>query len=875
MQKCHPESKAELIEHISKGVPVDTTETVVTPIDSNDFDFGANKESVGMFFSGSNAVSYIGGHTADKVLGLLGYLRNGTSCKKQDLVNTKKQERKQSEIVQDAILSAVDNVLRANNGVTEIEVDNVINAICKDDNLDCLTQEKEFALRRFIKEEIASIVEQAKKDPKEEVKMRNEINRATYAITSRSGSILKFISQNSKVLLGKDSVFAILKPKERQRRLQIFVEEVVEAMARLIKKYPKMQNKELLNEINDLVRAKCLKNEILRNFDRSLVEKFISIFEQEANFMIFNLKNGVKLAKSADELDINNIEKLIQKENIGKFTRALQTASVLWKDVCLLDMPWESDLKKRLHQLVSPDVPLEQKVKLIECFLWTLKTKGFECKDQPGDAGKSFIRHIIASLEAGKFEELREHMPDFEAGILDYDSGITIQEKEDADKLKKSKKVQKKEGGHDKWRTFEARESDGEKRKRIMSELREEAEQKSVTDRLILIANAILSNEDMQEIEKRVRKDNPDIDENQIQKAVKRAIAKEASLRMTPEALGEIKAKARDYLGMEDHSFVMRKFANRYDNEENKVLTHGEVTSRDKDTIRIALKMLNKPKALATNLVTDFMGIRSEVPDMESALNFVRYLMREGGKLKSTSRRDSIKFRSKNVFTSDEEDDREIEMLQLGFAGFEHTDATKYEFFQDMKIVGETLEGVSYEIQIVLVGNTNETGLAHHAIYEACQVANAIAREFKGISEAQLQKLEERAFDLSTDPVAKKAKILEDLQKKEFLKQNPDISAEELEKNPEQYKEQYTAIKRGKDHVNGIYGKCAKEKKEGIRARIRENLLEVRPGFFIALEKSQDHRLSHLDLLDPEIQGIITTHYVKVHGTIEQVLSDS
>lgn len=291
----------------------------------------------------------------------------------------------------------------------------------------------------------------------------------------------------------------------------------------------------------------------------------------------------------------------------------------------------------------------------------------------------------------------------------------------------------------------------------------------------------------------------------------------------------------------------------RSENEDPQIILKGRESSRVKDGPRRICKMLRQAEAVAASLIKDGIGIRFEVGSVEEAILLIEKLMEKGGALKQISCPDKFEFRCKNI---PYDPALEAKLISLGFS---NTKAENHAFFQDLKIIGETIgeDGIKrhFEIQIVLVNNKNETGLAHHKIMEADQAIEALCRlsSTKTIPEAILKKIEEKAFqesyyedeDEQVIAPAEKIELKKRVQATKFIRQCKNRSRIIDEKKMEQYQNEYSQLGVSDREIETEF---IKKRKEGIKNRLRKNLIKVgvNPNRYMYVQKDKEGIPSHL-----------------------------
>lgn len=259
-------------------------------------------------------------------------------------------------------------------------------------------------------------------------------------------------------------------------------------------------------------------------------------------------------------------------------------------------------------------------------------------------------------------------------------------------------------------------------------------------------------------------------------------------------------------------------------------------SSRAKSQERIYLKMLTKPNFDVTEVVTDGIGIRIEVQNKEDALALLQYFATTNGPLKGLANLKELEFESKNMFSGKNEAKTQEKIENMGFKKIKFV-GNENPYFQDAKIRGKTLKKSAigeenFEIQIVLTNNQNETGISHHAIYQNCQAAQAIARIFGYINETQLSTLEEVALEKSMDEKEELIRI-----KQEILQQGKTATSTEINKR-------FKQRKRGR--------------LQAIQKRFRENLVAVEKDQYVFVDpKTRSHRLEGTGLLPASYEEII------------------
>jgi len=245
-------------------------------------------------------------------------------------------------------------------------------------------------------------------------------------------------------------------------------------------------------------------------------------------------------------------------------------------------------------------------------------------------------------------------------------------------------------------------------------------------------------------------------------------------------------------------------------------------TSRTKSINRIITKLLNRPKFDVETAINDGVGIRVEVANKEDALK----MLVDFGKRLNHMGAHSIVIRTRKLLADEFQTDKALKTNSpingIKKLIWTQRDLPKSEeFFEDARIVGivdtEQKNGRQFEIQFVRVGNTNESGLSHHSIWEQMQLAKAKARIQGYITEEEINEFINKA-------------LTEVSNRDELMK----------EVNHERKREGKKELTKGS--FNSWYSSWKKRMLEGITKRFMDEAVEYEKGKFIFARENKNYK---------------------------------
>lgn len=271
------------------------------------------------------------------------------------------------------------------------------------------------------------------------------------------------------------------------------------------------------------------------------------------------------------------------------------------------------------------------------------------------------------------------------------------------------------------------------------------------------------------------------------------------------------------------------------DKNELMPIWEAKVTTRAKSKYRMIAKALCKPKFNVFEAVDDDIGCRVEVTSLSGLKRALEYVL-ESDYAQERAKPGTFKIRTKNLFVNDEDEFKKF-CSKLGVKDVRFEESP---FFTDAKVTFNLKDGNSAEIQIVLAGNNNETGMSHHGVYEPRQImSNMMPRLFPEITEEFILKHEARAFERSF----KKDEVEKELKKEICKKIGRNISKKDDESQEDFKARKDRAITKSMEKA---IKKAKKQKKEAINELLRKNLIETYDGYFIAKKPSSLEKLGEL-----------------------------
>ena len=169
-------------------------------------------------------------------------------------------------------------------------------------------------------------------------------------------------------------------------------------------------------------------------------------------------------------------------------------------------------------------------------------------------------------------------------------------------------------------------------------------------------------------------------------------------------------------------------------------------------------KILQKPELTSKEVITDGIGLRFEVKTKEDAQKLITFLAKN---LQEKFEMNKLLFSNVGGLIDEEEIENLKELLKnKNIFSVNKNNPSSHESFQALKLDGEIkvpengeegriIIGRSFEIQIVLTDNNNETGLAQHSIYKRAQKLSSYTRLYGSFSEDYLDLICKEASNAS------------------------------------------------------------------------------------------------------------------------------
>ncbi len=279
-----------------------------------------------------------------------------------------------------------------------------------------------------------------------------------------------------------------------------------------------------------------------------------------------------------------------------------------------------------------------------------------------------------------------------------------------------------------------------------------------------------------------------------------------------------------------------------------------KLSSRPKDKDRLTLKLVEKPDCDLTREAKDLMGIRIEV-DPENFPEILEYLK---SKLwETTVDNTSLEARIRNMPSE------LVPELQQALLGIPTelskkpkkttNESAEQDDFRAVYITGQWPKEaqehrkktyVNFEIQCVPVGNSNESGLLAHPIYEAATIVRVLVRQFGYVKQEWLNKLAVRAYDATID----EQEACREIEKREMQK-----FAERGMRRPP---------KIGTKAIGQLYRRFKDERIKAIYAKITERLIPISPNTFTTAQELD--KLHSLGILPSRLRPILEEHKIVV-----------